>query len=267
MVALLQTQRDDGAHVLHGHGSELFTKRFAAIDTTGTQIFLEVDSKSCVVHQEGTTDAMYVLGTVTGSTTAYLTSNGISLAGVNIARHGSVSAWADTLGTAIDLADYTVRQVLTGLSRSGNYVRFTFTAEAGQALVISNVSITEQSATSTGKYVPTEILFQGSSGFSISAGASIVSDELSYAIDKYKTYLLVMDIGASGQVNHVTTGGSGYYKKAATDSYNLAALTGATAVADATACIVNVGISDKPTTICTVKAPASTIDVSVLAWR
>jgi len=266
-MGLKQTQRDDGAHVLHGHGTEMFTTRFASIDTTGSQIFLPVDSKSCLIHKEGSTAAMYVLGTVTGSATAYLTSDGVTLSDVPVARHGSVSAWSDTLGTAIDLADYTVRQLVTGLTRSGNYIRLTFTAQSGQALDIDNVAIVEQDEDQDGLYTPTEVLFQGGSGFSIAAGVTIVSDELEYAIDKYKSYIVVMDIGSSGQVNHVTSGGSGYWKKAATNSYNAATLTGSTAVANATACLVNVGISDKPTTICTVKAPASTINVSLVAWR
>jgi len=267
MTALLQTQRDDGAHVLHGHGTEMYTKRWTSIATTGKQIFLEVDSKSCLVHQEGSIAVMYVLGTVTGSTTAYLTSDGTTLSEVDIARHGSVSGWSDALGTAINLANYTVRQLITGLTRSGNYCRFKFEAQSGQALVIDNISITEQSADATGKYVPTEILFAGSSGISLTAGQTITSDELYYPISKYKNYLLVMDIGSSGQVNHITTGGSGYWKKEATNSYNAAALADSTAVASATACIVNIGISDKPTTICTVYAPSSTINVSCVAWR
>jgi len=245
----------------------MFTKRFASIDTTGTQIFLEVDSKSCIIHKEGSIDAMVVTGTVSGSAATYMTTDGITLESVDVARHGSISAWSDTLGTAIDLADYTVRQLVTGLTRSGNYIRLTFTAQSGQALVIDNVAITEQDEDQDGLYTPTEVLFQGSSGLSLSAGESIVSDELTYSIDKYKSYLVVMDIGSSGQVNHITSGGSGYWKKAASNSYNAATLTSPTAVANATACLVNVGVSDKPTTICHLAAPSSTIDVSVLAWR
>lgn len=266
-MALRQTPIDDNQNVLHGHGSGLYTKRFASIDTTGTEIFLEVDSKSCFIHQEGSTAAIYVLGTITGSATAYLTSDGVTLADLAVAKPGSVSVWSDTLGTAIDLADYTVRQLITGLTHSGKYIRLTFTAQSGQALVIDNVAIVEQDSDQDGLYTPTEVLFQGSSGFSISAGASIVSDELEYTVDFSKNYLVVMDIGSSGQVNHVTTGGSGYWKKAASNSYNASTLSGSTEVASATACIVNIGVSDEPTTICTVKAPASTINVSVLAWR
>lgn len=266
MSKLKPTPRDSNYHFLTGHGSELFTKRFASVDTTGSEIFLEVDCKSVVIHKEGSTNSMIVVGGASGSAAAYITTDGSSLEGIDVALPGSVSAWSDSLGTAIDLADYTIRQEVTP-DRDGNYIRLTFEAQSGQAMAADNVAIVEQSSGATGTGIPTEVLFQGGSGFSISAGATIVSDELNFPVKKNTTYLVIFDDAGTGQVNHSTTGGEGYYKKAASNSYDTAALAGATTVASATACIVNLGVSKEPTTICTVQAPSSTIGVSVFAWR
>lgn len=266
MRNIAPTPRDGNGHFLTGFGSGMFTKRFAALDTNPNEIFLECDMKSCLIHQEGTTDAISITGGISGSTAAMITSNGVTLAEVKMAIPGSISAFSDSLGTAIDLGSYTIRQILTP-SLGGNWIRITVEAQSGQAAACDNVAIVEQDSGANGIGVPVEIKFQGSSGFSLTAGSSITSDELYFPVSTEKTYLIIFDDAGSGQVNHIVTGGSGYYKKAASDSYNVAALSGATLVEDATAFITNLGVSMDPSTICKVAAPADTIDVSVIAWR
>jgi len=265
----LPVARDDNGIPLSDHGTESVTNRFAAIGTSYQELFFEDDVKEYLIHQEGTTDAVVILGTSPNSSAATITSNGVTVSNVKQVRAGSVPMWTDTLGTAIDLADYTVRQVIAegSLSGNGKYVRLHFEAQSGQALDIDNVALVEQDSGADGVGIPVEVTFNGSSGFSISAGETIVSDEATFEMRADKSYLVVMDIGSSGQVNHVTSGGDGYYKKAASNSYDAATLSGSTAVASATACIVKIGLSDKPTTLYKAKAPADTIDISLVGTR
>jgi hypothetical protein len=82
MAGITPTVRDANGAQLIGHGTELFTKRITGIDTDGVDIELGVDFKSMTIHVEGSTDVMYMTGTVTGSDEIHLTSDGYTLSDV-----------------------------------------------------------------------------------------------------------------------------------------------------------------------------------------
>lgn len=95
------------------------------------------------------------------------------------------------------------------LIRNGDYVRVTFNAATDSTLVISNAWIGRKAA-SGDPYdflagTPTELKFNnGSSGFSIAAGGSIVSDPLFFPIDATLDYIISMFV-TSGNQRYLTS--------------------------------------------------------------
>lgn len=80
------TIRDDNGLALPGHGSEIYTKRYAAVGTTGQAISLPVDVKSVRIHVEGSTEVARFVGTVAGSEEVRITSDGTTLNDVPIVK-------------------------------------------------------------------------------------------------------------------------------------------------------------------------------------
>ena len=110
--------------------------------------------------------------------------------------------WQKTLDSEWHLgAVYTWRNVIPAADISGDAakIKVTFNAPPSGGQREQNASIVERDGSGpNGTEVPTELLFSGGSGFSLSAGESIVSDELNFAIDSNKDYLVIMDLINSG---------------------------------------------------------------------
>lgn len=71
--------RDDNGCALPNFGSELLTRRYAGVDTQGTDIALGTDVKHVVVHVEGGSLIAVFTGTVSGSQQVNWTSDGVTL--------------------------------------------------------------------------------------------------------------------------------------------------------------------------------------------
>ncbi|HYH70495.1 MAG TPA: hypothetical protein VEX16_04245 [Methyloceanibacter sp.] len=77
--------------------------------------------------------------------------------------------------------------------------------------------------------VPTELKFNGASGFSIAAGVAAVSDWTPFPVQAGEVLLTIVDNGAAnGNMRYLASGGDGSYYTAAANSYNVAAMAGAT---------------------------------------
>jgi hypothetical protein len=136
---------------------------------------------------------------------------------------------ANPLSEAGSFAGYSIRQIMAAatITTSGEQCRVTFRATSTANLVIANASIVEQSSGADGTTTPTEFLFSGVSGVTITAGTEVASDWLDYAIDETKTYLVIHDI-TTGNLKYENSGSDGVYYKAATASYSQATVTGFT---------------------------------------
>jgi hypothetical protein len=122
--------------------------------------------------------------------------------------------------------NYSLREVYTAsvITTSGTKVRVTFTAP-NATFTVAHASIGELVS---GCQVVScnELLFSGGSGFSISSGASITSDWLTFAIDETKGYVVIFDITSDSVRWKATTGVNEYYKAGAT--YNVTNPSGTT---------------------------------------
>lgn len=122
-----------------------------------------------------------------------------------------------------------IRQVIpaAGLSSSGSAITIKVAASTSGGLSVDNVSIVERSgSTANGVTSPTEILFNGSSGFSISSGEELTSDVTAFTIDHTRDYLVVFDISSTKGNPRRIDGGGTYYVKSATDSYDQSEVSG-----------------------------------------
>lgn len=148
-----------------------------------------------------------------------------------------VTSFSQSFDTdSVSWANYSCRQVIDAsiLSTSGTKVRLTFRAGNSQNMKVDHVSIVEQDSGADGKAAPTEVLFSAASGFDCAAGAEIVSDELSFAIDESKSYLVIWDFSSDSSKDDMRkkTGLTGrtHYYKGSTDSYSSQTVTGFTTV-------------------------------------
>ena len=112
--------------------------------------------------------------------------------------------WQKTLDSEYHLTStYTWRNVIPAADISGgaSRIQVTFNAAPSGAQYIKNASIVERDpGTANGTEVPTELLFGGTSGVTIPAGETAVSDELDFTIDPNKDYLVILDLMDSGGV-------------------------------------------------------------------
>lgn len=143
------------------------------------------------------------------------------------------TTWTDTLDTdyVVTGQGYSVRNVAAAatITQSGTQVRVTFIASlATGSMVVNHASIVERSgSTENGTTVPTELLFSGVSGFTLTQGGSIVSDALSFTLDETKSYLLIIDTDTTADGLRFHNGaGDGAYYKAAAATYNQQTATG-----------------------------------------
>jgi len=135
--------------------------------------------------------------------------------------------WAETLNADNTVwANGTIRQVLSAadISTSGSAIRITVQASTSAGFEVDNFAIVERDSVANGTTIPTEILFDGTSGLILAAGESATSDWLTYALDETKDYLLIADLAADVGARVLIGTGLIYYK-AASDSYNTQNLT------------------------------------------
>jgi hypothetical protein len=164
----------------------------------------------------------------TGIDTSSSTNESYDAAGDYYGPTGGAS-WSDTWtesnpNTSGDKAGSSQRSVIPAadISTSGSYVRLTLEAPSGSDLTLDNVSIVERDSGADGVETPTEVLFGGTSGVTISAGETAVSDYLAFAIDASKDYLVIMDVSSTGtQYQTYSNSGLNYYILSG-DSYDQA---------------------------------------------
>jgi len=78
--------RDDNGFALFDRGSEVITKRYSGIDTSGQFISFGVDVKGVVLHIEGNTPKTKLTGTITGSEEIVWTSDGVTLPEIRVVK-------------------------------------------------------------------------------------------------------------------------------------------------------------------------------------
>lgn len=112
----------------------------------------------------------------------------------------------------IPKADGSYRSVISGveLVASGNQSRFVFGGEPTVGFTVSHASVVPRSgSTDDGTATPTEITFNGASGFSVAAGEQIVSDWIDFPIALGTDYLVIVDF--SGGEATFNGGSTTYY--------------------------------------------------------
>lgn len=128
-----------------------------------------------------------------------------------------------------DDTNYTFRSIIPAgsISTSGAYVRITLVAAAGATTKFDNVSIVERSgSTANGTTTPTEVLFSGVSGCTITSGGSATSDWIAFAIDETKSYLVCLDVSSTnGTAKYFGSLGEAY-GVASNNSYNVQNMPG-----------------------------------------
>lgn len=105
-MTYLPTKRDDNGQLLNGHGSEVLTKRFAAVDTDGQDISVGLDIKAYCLHIEGSTVIAEETGAATGSTEIFWTSDGTTLPVIYVAAEAdatltTIAAPSDTINVSL----------------------------------------------------------------------------------------------------------------------------------------------------------------------
>lgn len=144
---------------------------------------------------------------------------------VKLNESGGLGFWETDYDPALD-SDNTAKEyrdmrceILAGNITTGNRIRITFTANSTLDTSLDNVSIVEQDSGIDGVTTPTEILFSGGSGCTITGGGSATSDELEFETDVSKAYLIHMALSSvNGNVRQNTSLGTTqitYYKDSA----------------------------------------------------
>ena len=192
-----------------------------AVVTTSDVIFYLYGSKNFTLTTKGS-DSLTATSPATAPTKGYFQA---------LISENPVSGTTEltrTLNTDSSSTDTGWRVVIsnTELTNSAGKVRVTLQAStATDKCAIDNVAIVERvGSTSDGVTTPKEILFGGTSGVIIPVGSSITSDWTAFDLDASKDYLVIIDQSTSGgnYIRYGTSGGHGYYTKAATNSYSTA---------------------------------------------
>jgi len=139
-------------------------------------------------------------------------------------------AWTHTneFETASGVDGWSIRQIVYGpeVTAAGAQVRISIMAGPSTPLVMKHVSISTSSAPLTNSDaddVPTEVLFNGLSGFTLAAGETILSDWLDYPIAAGTSYIVAMDI-LTGRIS-LGVDAVAYFKNPG-ESYNQQTVTG-----------------------------------------
>ncbi len=144
-------------------------------------------------------------------------------------RGAAAPTWQQTWAIALPSeagigAGFSIRNIIPAadISLSGTTIRVTFKAPSGSSTIVDHASIVERSgSTVNGTTAPTELLFSGGSGFTVTAGTTVTSDGLSFSLDETKDYLVIIDLnGGSPGVTFTSTSANSYIKAGAA-SYNV----------------------------------------------
>lgn len=105
-MAIRPIVRDDNGVALPGYGSELLTRRYSGVTTSGQAIALDADVKAVVVHLEGATVAGTFSGTASGSDEIVWTSDGVTLPELRVIRQPdepllTVAAQSGTINVSV----------------------------------------------------------------------------------------------------------------------------------------------------------------------
>jgi len=90
-MAVQPVLRDDNGLPLTDRGTELFTKRFVGLSTSGLVISVPVDVKEVLLHVEGSSVKAKITGTVPGSEEISWTSDGLTLPPLPLVKAGAES--------------------------------------------------------------------------------------------------------------------------------------------------------------------------------
>ncbi len=133
------------------------------------------------------------------------------------------SIFSQTIGTDdTGSSGYSHRNLCQGVLSNGTALTVTFKAASTGTWTVAHASVGIQSSKYNTVSTPVELLFSGSSGFSLAASGTVTSDLTSLTFNKGDTLIVIVDVTTNnGKMN--TTGGSGErYFLAATSSYNVA---------------------------------------------
>lgn len=137
------------------------------------------------------------------------------------------SAWTATGLSTNDTGyeNYSIRVRTTTLAAGGSQIRVRFVASTAASFSCDNCSIGVASgATDATTATPIELLFSGVSGFTITAGNSLVSDWATLTTTTSNAVVVIMDVAASnGNVRYRGSGSGTVYYQSATNSYATAA--------------------------------------------
>ena len=130
-----------------------------------------------------------------------------------------------------DVNGRSIRQFITPSSNGLGQVRATFKNAGLNTLIVDHASIAllgSATAPNT-QNIPTELLFGGVSGFTITSGTSLTSDWLNFSFLSSDELCVILDIHAQSSFLRQAASQTGFvqeYFKAASASYNLATVTG-----------------------------------------
>jgi hypothetical protein len=88
-VAINPIVRDDNGFALFDRGSEVITKRYSGVDTSGRSLSFEVDVKAVLIHFEGNSPITKLIGTVSSSEEIVWTSDGITLPELRVVKEAN----------------------------------------------------------------------------------------------------------------------------------------------------------------------------------
>lgn len=123
------------------------------------------------------------------------------------------TAWSTTDDTDGDTTERNFRQVIpaSASSYSGTKVRLTYKATAAGNWTVDGASIGVSTSNDDFDTAPTRITFSGSNSGTVTAGSTLVSDEIAFAFTKTNRHL----VHTWTQVTHIRynndTGGPQYY--------------------------------------------------------
>lgn len=137
------------------------------------------------------------------------------------------TGWTTTFSTSITTdnggwSGYNLRQVInsTLLSASGSKVRVTLLASSAGGFVLDQAEIGHQAGAGDpydfdGSQVPMKFS-GGSAGVTVASAGSVLSDEITYAFDKTKNFIVAVHFSATSATKTRTlSGAQGYYRLAA----------------------------------------------------
>ena len=88
-MAINPIVRDDNGFALFDRGSEVITKRYSGVDTSGRPLSFEVDVKAVLIHFEGDSPKSRLIGTISRSEEIIWTSDGLTLPELRVVKEAN----------------------------------------------------------------------------------------------------------------------------------------------------------------------------------